>query len=1075
MKKIKQLTALMLVYLIIINSFLTSLAATNSAGDVTASLGSLQTENIEENAADELCYFVIYTYNEQSFNVKGNSVARLSDILRELSISYDISDVVSVDFSTPDILTITKIDSDWELKAPGPFGSEHTLTILFNDGKTVEITVKDPVIYNYVLGSNITNVPLKATETRVITNVTDPGSNTFQNFIGSTFKSNSQNIANPTGSGTVDIIIYASPGMAIRFAGSNGSWSSRPGNTGTDIWYWFWGMSRPGNGTSTEYSNFAVLKEGTEGKSVKFSYKVNSTNATVNVTLCSVATYAEKDGADEQSDLLIDNLPEGYSIKSLPITLYDYDGYKFNSYYESLGGYYFAFHGTSQGVNAKSGLTNFGWNAPPTETSNKGVNSGGDTALMGIVKPELVNGLPVMSQSHNVDLFSTNPVSGKTVYEDVNFQFIYNESTGYYTYNSSLNHAQYNAENRTVELYKQSLAPSDTAIGDIENKKQGDAGFYPFADINNSYTNPNYTQISQQEWASKLSSGFTLMQSQYSTSIDHTETVDPKSTVNMHFGLQLACDFYLPADKKLNGQDMIFNFTGDDDLWVFIDDKLVLDIGGGHTQISGSFNLTTGALYINRYTQLDAAHGGYYQTYKWDNGEALRETSSYVQGLQGDQMHNIKVFYLERHSGVSNCYLNFNLPVIPSNSVSVSKDLVNHEGEELSVTPDVMYDFVIFTAPDTDDNGDATNFSAYKNAPYTLTGDGAPAEMQYTDGNGQFELKSGWMARFVDIPRFTNVYIVELTPNDDYIYTQSTVSVNRGTATQYEYGDKTDTEVIQSNLSIEFAFVNYIKTQPLTIEKQVVNGTQGLIEPNKKFDFYLNFTKQIMETGKNAISATDKSGGAVSLTNNGSFQLGHDESVMIPRVPVNMTFTLKEANPDTQNGSFDAPMFTAVNCTTSDTPNAFDINYTWIVGDIGANSIIVKNQQRFNLTITKTGIEDIDHDSDEQQSTIYTIVGKIGENEIVRMNVVICGNDSVTVCRLPVGSYTVEENTDWAWRYDPVDGSDKDVNIPQNAQASVAYANSRTDGSWLSGDCYAENWFVPGEIKKRNGTDEVIN
>jgi len=211
------------------------------------------------------------------------------------------------------------------------------------------------------------------------------------------------------------------------------------------------------------------------------------------------------------------------------------------------------------------------------------------------------------------------------------------------------------------------------------------------------------------------------------------------------------------------------------------------------------------------------------------------------------------------------------------------------------------------------------------------------------------------------------------------------------------------------------------------------------------------------------------------LTNNGSFQLGHDESVMIPRVPVNMTFTLKEANPDTQNGSFDAPMFTAVNCTTSDTPNAFDINYTWTVGDIGANSIIVKNQQRFNLTITKTGIEDIDHDSDEQQSTIYTIVGKIGENEIVRMNVVICGNDSVTVCRLPVGSYTVEENTDWAWRYDPVDGSDKDVNIPQNAQASVAYANSRTDGSWLSGDCYAENWFVPGEIKKRNGTDEVIN
>lgn len=1070
MKKIKQLTALMLVYLIIINSFLTSLAATNSAGDVTASLGSLQTENIGENAADELCYFVIYTYNEQSFNVKGNSVARLSDILRELSISYDISDVVSVDFSTPDILTITKIDSDWELKAPGPFGSEHTLTILFNDGKTVEITVKDPVIYNFALGSNITNVPLGATENRIITGITDHGNNNFQGFTGTEFKSNSQNIANPTGSGSIDIIIYASPGMAVRFAGSNGNWSSRPGNTGSAIWYWFWGQSRPSNSTTSEYSNFAVLKEGTEGKSVKFSFTVNSTGATVNVTLCSVATYAEKDGADEQSDLLIDNLPEGYSIKSLPITLYDYDGYAFNSYYESLGGNYFAFHGTAQGVDAKGGLKNFGW-----DTVVRGVNGGGDVALMGIVKSDLVNGLPEMSQGHNVDLFSTNPVNGKTIYEDVNFQFIYNENTGYYTYNSSLNHAQYNAQNKTIELYKQSLAPSDTAISDVEGKQQGNAGFYPFVDINNSYTNPDYTPISPQEWVEKLNAGFKLMQAQYSTSIDHTEITSPSSTVNMHFGLQLACDFYLPADKKLNGQDMIFNFTGDDDLWVFIDDKLVLDIGGGHTQINGSFNLTTGALYVSRFAKLSASEGGSYPSYIWDNGAGLSETSSVLQNLQGDQMHNIKVFYLERHSGVSNCYLHFNLPVIPSNSVSVSKDLLNHEGEELSVTPDVMYDFTIYTAPDTDDNGDATGFSVYKNAPYTLIGDGAPADMQYTDENGLFKLKSGWMARFVDIPRFTNVYIVELTPNDGYIYTQSTVSVNRGTATQYEYGVKTDTEVIQSNLSIEFAFVNYIKTQPLTIEKQVVNGKQGLIEPNKKFDFYLNFTKDIMETGENAISATDKSGGAVSLTNNVGFQLGHNESVTIPRVPVNMTFTMKEANPDTQNGSFDAPVFTATNCTTEDTPDAFDINYTWTVGDSGANSIVVKNQQRFNLTIAKTGIEDIDHDSDEQQSTIYTIVGKIGENEIVRMNVVICGNDSVTICGLPVGSYTVEENTDWAWRYDPVDGSDKDVNIPQNAQASVAYENRRKEDFWNSGDCYVENWFTPSEIKKRNGENEVTN
>lgn len=1072
MKISKRVMAILIISLMIANSSIGAFAAEIIGSNDVAGQYSFKTtapaeKKTENNEIEDLCFFVTFTFNGQSYDLSGNGSMLLSELLCELNISYNISDVVSVSLSDPTILEITKVDSDWELKSTGSFGSEHTLTISFSDGNVIEILVKDPIVYNYVIDSSITNVPLSATESRIITNITDAGKNSFQNFIGTGFKSNSQNIANPTGSGSVDMIVYASPGMAIRFAGGNNNWSSTPGNTGTDIWYWFWGKSRPSNSTADEYSNFAILKEGTEGKSVKFSFKVNS--LTVNVTLCSVATYTSQQGTDAQANLLQNNLPDGYSIKSLPITLYDYDGKKFNSYYENLDGNYFAFHSFSQGVDAKGGLKDFGW---ASGGPNTGVNTGGDAALMGIVKENLVNGLPVMSQGQNVDLFSTNAVNGKTVYENVNFQFIYNERTGYYTYNSSLNHAQYNSEKNTVELYKQSLAPADSVFAPTE--KNDNAGFYPFEDITKSFTNPGYTPISESEWLAKLNSKFELTPGQYSSDIVNTKCTDPvNSTVNMHFGLQLACDFYLPQGKQINGQDMIFNFTGDDDLWVFIDDKLVLDIGGGHTQISGNFNLTTGKVYVESYAQLHANGGGSYAVYK--RGFNLSVDSTVLTGLEEDQMHNIKIFYLERHSGVSNCYMNFNLPVIPSNSVSISKDLVNHEGNKLSVTPDVMYDFVLFTAEDTDDNGDATDFSKYKNAPYTLIGDGVPEGTQYTDENGVFKLKSGWMARFLDIPRFTNVYVVELTPNDGYIYTNSTLSVNRGTEIQYNYGEATEKKVIQSNLSIEFAFVNYIKTQSLIVEKQVENGTQGLINPDMEFVFNINFTKPILETGENEISANDKSGGVVTLTNNGSFQLGHSESVTIPRVPVNMTFALQEANPDVENGSFDAPKFIFENCTTTDTPNSFDTNYTWTVADSGENKIVVKNQQRFNLTVSKTGISDIDHNSNEQQSTIYTIVGKIGENEIVRMNVVICGNDSVTICGLPVGTYTVEENADWAWRYESVNGYLEDVNIPQNAQASVAYENRRKEDFWNSGDCYVENWFTPGEIKKRNGENEVTN
>ena len=107
----------------------------------------------------------------------------------------------------------------------------------------------------------------------------------------------------------------------------------------------------------------------------------------------------------------------------------------------------------------------------------------------------------------------------------------------------------------------------------------------------------------------------------------------------------------------------------------------------------------------------------------------------------------------------------------------------------------------------------------------------------------------------------------------------------------------------------------------------------------------------------------------------------------------------------------------------------------------------------------------MDHNEDEKQSTIYTVVGKIGDKEIVKMDVAICGNDSVTITKLPVGTYTVEENTDWAWRYDPVGGAIKNVTIPNDANASVLYENNRVEKFWLSGDSYCENWWGKTKLK----------
>ena len=1011
--------------------------------------------NFTTDGFSKFYFYITYTFGGHSFSMSGGDTIYLSDLLRELSISRSVSEVSSVQFTNPDVLKISKQGSDWKLESLAPFGDEETLTITFSDGETIEIAVKDPVIYNYAVGDSITNVPLLDTKNDTMEAVRD-GDTTPQ---GKTYKTNEKVITNAElisaagSASSVDIIVYAEPGMAIGFEagtvwGDNAESDdfARPKSTDNEIWFWTWADS----------VNYAILKDESvsAGKQATFPITAVSGNTkkTVNVTICAVTKSSP--------ELLQNNLPSGYSIKNVPVTLYNYDGKEWNEHYNKNGEEYFAFASIVKGVNTTENAGNRGW----TESGLQ-ANGGGGVALMGIVKDTLVNGLPEMSQGQKVDLFSTSEFAGKEVYQDVKFQFVYNESTGYYNYNSALNHAQYNEAEKTIELYNQSLAASDTPNG----ASHGNAGFYPFADIHNAYTNTGYTALTKTEWIKKLEEdAFEPLPSQYSADIALSSSANPASRVDLHYGIQVASDFYLPKGKTLNGKDMKFEFAGDDDLWVFIDGKLVLDIGGGHTYVSGSFNLTTGEVWVEKYTKLAADDGGSYA--KREEGTDLKYTDSFLTGLQDDQMHTIQIFYLERHAGVSNCLMRFNLPMVPSDAVNISKNLVNQDGKDLSVTPDVNYTFTLYTAEDLDDNVNATEFTAKANTSYTVIGRGAPNDIQFTDENGRFVLKDGWIASFSDIPRFTEVYVVESQPSDGYIYCRSTVSVNKSDATDYEYGIPTETKVMQLNSSINFDFVNYMQTQPLTVEKQVVNGTDGLINPGQKFEFTLDFTKAILETGEGAFKAEN----SVNLTDGRTFQLGHNESVTIPRVPVNMTFTLKEANPDTKNSSFDAPKFESTICTTTGTPNAFDTNYTWTMGDNGENKVVVTNQQRFNLTISKTGIQNVDHDNDEKQSTIYTIVGKIGDNVLVEMDVAICGNDSVTVCKLPVGSYTVEENTDWSWRYDPVDGATRNVTIPQDANAEVAYSNTRTKQYWLSGDCYVENWWDNGTVKKRDGSDKVI-
>lgn len=150
-----------------------------------------------------------------------------------------------------------------------------------------------------------------------------------------------------------------------------------------------------------------------------------------------------------------------------------------------------------------------------------------------------------------------------------------------------------------------------------------------------------------------------------------------QGTNDYWFGMYVEADFNQPSNGKLtNGSDMVYEFNGDDDLWVYVDGVLMLDIGGIHDAHSGSINFATGAITYDSASpttikaQFQAA-GVFPDGSAWDdsrvseffNGNTLKYISS----------HNFKMFYMERGAGASNLKMKFNLEVIPTYEVNFNK------------------------------------------------------------------------------------------------------------------------------------------------------------------------------------------------------------------------------------------------------------------------------------------------------------------------------------------------------------------------------------------------------------------
>ncbi len=134
-------------------------------------------------------------------------------------------------------------------------------------------------------------------------------------------------------------------------------------------------------------------------------------------------------------------------------------------------------------------------------------------------------------------------------------------------------------------------------------------------------------------------------------------------------------------------------------------------------------------------------------------------------------------------------------------------------------------------------------------------------------------------------------------------------------------------------------------------------------------------------------------------------------------------------------------------------PRQFQITQD-LSSDAEQNRIIfIYDPTLSTLTIAKTGALDID----ENQTFVFRIQGTDENTKTVDLIVTVHGNGRTTVSGLPVGAYTVTEQTDWSWRYTPKAGTQTVTVTPDGS--AVTFANARTDGQWLNGDSYSVNEF----------------
>jgi len=323
-------------------------------------------------------------------------------------------------------------------------------------------------------------------------------------------------------------------------------------------------------------------------------------------------------------------------------------------------------------------------------------------------------------------------VIGKTYIGEGDHLFRYmsdpsDEYYGYYFYDSKRNAASYNQSDGRFYVYNYLERTVDS---DGENNDGKYSDFLPF---NSPYANTTglltpHTYTYNGNYGEYRG----VQHYQYDSRGNNNYVI-----TNYAFGIAMEIDMYLPnvpgtfidgesGNRDIYGNEMHFHFSGDDDVWVVIDGKVVLDLGGIHRAMAGDINFSTGVVTIG--------------------GNVNNELSNRLKTIPAGE-HTLEFYYLERGSSMSNCEIYFNLA--PRFNLSLQKE-------------DVL----------TRDRLNGAQFSVFMDSACSIPAKLWGSKEDYTsgaEGYNTFEVVNG-VANIWGFGAGNTYYIKETKPPDSGVY-----------------------------------------------------------------------------------------------------------------------------------------------------------------------------------------------------------------------------------------------------------------------------------------------------------------